>query len=51
MMNFGVLGFGEAGSAFTKVLASESASVLAYDKTWEESKSPVQHASKDCNVG
>ncbi len=41
MMNIGIIGFGEAGSAFAEVLASEGAVVRAYDQAWAKSDSDV----------
>jgi len=39
MTNIGILGFGEAGSAFARVLAGQGAVVWAFDKTWSKSAS------------
>ncbi len=50
MKNVGILGFGEAGSAFAHLLVGEGASVLAYDKSWDEPNSTVKRTCKDDNV-
>ena len=39
MTNIGILGFGEAGSAFARVLAGQGAVVWAFDKAWSKSAS------------
>lgn len=36
MKVFGIIGFGEAGSAFAKVLAEKGMRVVAYDKSWDQ---------------
>ena len=39
MTNIGILGFGEAGSAFARVLAGQGAVVWAFDEAWSQSAS------------
>ena len=42
MTNIGIVGYGEAGSAFARVLAGQGAVVWAFDKAWGESASGPQ---------
>ena len=42
MTNIGIVGYGEAGSAFARVLAGQGAVVWAFDKAWGESVSGPQ---------
>jgi len=48
MTNIGIVGYGEAGSAFASVLADQGAVVRAFDKAWGET--PSRPPSKD-NAG
>jgi len=58
MTNIGILGFGEAGSAFARVLAGQGAVVWAFDKAWSESASGLpltddagEHSIRFCSLG
>ncbi len=52
MTNIGIVGYGEAGSAFARALAGQGAVVWAFDKAWGESASgpPLKDHADDHNI-